>query len=80
MTPAMTPAPLLSPWATSPILAANGKPSRVRQGSLGQKEAEAHVPRLKNQGKSDCVVRIIGIHDVHTGIPVDDLSASNACK
>lgn len=49
---------------------------RRRNASIGQREAESHVPTLKNQGKSDCAVRIIAITDVKAGIPTDELSKS----
>ncbi|KAF2668333.1 hypothetical protein BT63DRAFT_440515 [Microthyrium microscopicum] len=61
------------PPATSNGLAKKG---RIRHGSVGQREAEAHVPTLKNQGKSDCAVRIIGITEVKAGIPTEKLSNS----
>jgi hypothetical protein len=55
---------------------------RRRHGSIGQREAESHVPTLKNQGKSDCAVQIIGITDVKAGIPTEELSKSKngSCK
>ena len=52
-------------------------PSRVRGGSIGQREAESHVPTLKNQGKSDCAVKIIGILESEKDIPVEELSVTN---
>jgi hypothetical protein len=83
----MAPAPI----ATSTMNGANGIPThskkksadfRRRHGSIGQREAESHVPTLKNQGKSDCAVQIIGITDVKAGIPTDELSKSKngSCK
>ncbi|KAF2395651.1 hypothetical protein EJ06DRAFT_266508 [Trichodelitschia bisporula] len=72
----MAPAPLLDPATPAPP--PSPPTARLRAGSIGQREAESHVPTLKNQGKSDCAVQIIGIHDAHTGIPVADLSVNNA--
>lgn len=50
------------------------KLGRIRAGSLGHKQAESHAPTLKNQGKSDCTVRIVGISECETDIPIDSLS------
>jgi hypothetical protein len=46
------------------------------------KEAESHVPTLKNEGKSDCTIWIIGITDVKHEIPRSQLCEfqNSECK
>lgn len=47
--------------------------------SIGHREAESHIPTLKNQGKSDCGVSIISILDAKSDIPIDTLSQDHSC-
>jgi len=62
---------------------ANGlaaKQARIRGASIGQREAESHIPTLKNQGKSDCGVSIVSILEAKSDIPVESLSAQYSCE
>jgi hypothetical protein len=56
------------------------KQARVRGSSIGAREAESHIPTLKNQGKSDCGVRIVSILEAKSDIPVESLSAQYSCE
>jgi hypothetical protein len=55
------------------------KQVKMRNGSIGAREAESHIPTLKNQGKSDCGVKIISILEARSDIPVEALSTKYSC-
>ncbi|KAF2839220.1 hypothetical protein M501DRAFT_992192 [Patellaria atrata CBS 101060] len=53
------------------------KPAHFRNGSIGQKEAESHVPTLKGVSRSDCEVKIISIAECETDLDLVYLSAKD---
>ena len=48
-------------------------PARVRGSSIGAREAESHIPTLKNQGKSDWLLGLANLNGVDINRDFPDL-------